>query len=311
MKQYMIKMFVVTVWFLLLVGNTAGATEEAKLIAALDGASGDLFGWSVSVDGDTVVIGAADDDGKGSAYVFIRSGSTWMQQAKLTASDGAAGDLFGWPVSVYDNTAVIGASGDDSQKGSAYVFNRSGSTWTQQDKLTASDGAVDDNFGRSVSVYDDSAVIGAFGDDDKGSYSGSAYVYSLDSTSVSTSISLDQLKYYPGQTMIITLNIENPTSNPATFEWYIGVPQANTWVRFARATIPSGYSDTHTIPIDVGNWGPSPLGLVHYVHLFNSSTKEVLAQDSAIFAYSPSGAVTSEVDIAKEIKKSSKKVELS
>ena len=100
---------------------------------------------------------------------------------KLTASDGAKDDRFGWSVSAYGNTAVIGAYGDDS----AYVFTRSvDGTWTQRTKLTADDGAQGDQFGYSVSLYGDTAVIGAPNDDDKGTNSGSAYVFtrSVDGT---------------------------------------------------------------------------------------------------------------------------------
>ncbi len=124
------------------------------------------------------------------------------------------------------------------------------------------------------------------------------------------SIKTDKSKYSPGETMTVTLGIYNPTSNPVTLGWHIGVPQTNTWVTYVVASIPAGYSNTHTIPIPVGNWGPSPFGLVNYVHMLDPVSGEVLAQDSATFAYSPSGAATSDVDIAKEIKKSIKKVEL-
>ncbi|MSQ08671.1 MAG: hypothetical protein EXR44_05165, partial [Dehalococcoidia bacterium] len=149
-------------------------TQQQKLTAS-DGAANDFFGYSVAVSGDTAVVGAwGDDSAKGSAYVFTRSGSTWTQQQKLTASDGAAIDYFGYSVAVSGDTAVVGAYGDDSYKGSAYVFTRSGSTWTQQQKLTASDGAANDYFGGSVAVSGDTAVVGAYGDD---SEKGSAYVF--------------------------------------------------------------------------------------------------------------------------------------
>ena len=124
------------------------------------------------------------------------------------------------------------------------------------------------------------------------------------------SISTDKSKYSPGDTMVVTLDITNPSSNPVTFEWYIGVPQSNTWVTYASVPIPPGYSNTHTIPIPVGNWGPSSLGLVHYVHILESGTEEVLAQGSATFRYSTGSAVTSKVNIAKEIMKTKKKAEL-
>ena len=110
----------------------------------------------------------------------MRSGTTWTQQQKLTASDGASEDRFGYSVSLSGDYALIGASFVDdngSESGSAYVFVRSGTTWTQQQKLTASDGAANDHFGYSVSLSGDCALIGAWGDDDSGSESGSAYVF--------------------------------------------------------------------------------------------------------------------------------------
>jgi len=141
----------------------------------------------VSVSGDTAVVGANSDSNagfdSGSAYVFTRSGATWTEQAKLTASDAAASDSFGRSVAVSGDTAVVGAVGDDDggfTSGSAYVFTRSGATWSQQAKLTASDAAAQDFFGTSVSVSGDTAVVGADRDDDAGFDSGSAYVFELD-----------------------------------------------------------------------------------------------------------------------------------
>ena len=168
---------------------SAAPVVEAKLTAS-DAVANALFGISVSMDGDTAVVGAyLDDDAvagssssSGSAYVYTRSGNTWTQQAKLTASDAAVGDQFGISVAVSGDTAVIGAWKDDdavagTDIGSAYVFTRSGTTWTQQAKLTASDAAELDHFGNSVSLDGDTAVIGADSDDDDGFFSGSAYVF--------------------------------------------------------------------------------------------------------------------------------------
>ena len=170
--------------------------EQAKLTAS-DAAAGDNFGLGVAIDGDTAVIGARyDDDGgsdSGSAYVFTRSGTTWSQQAKLTASDAAAFDLFGSSVGIDGDTAVIGAWNDDdvaSDSGSAYVFTRSGTTWSQQAKLTASDAAAGDLFGVSVAIDGDTAVIGAYRDDDAGSSSGSAYVFTRSGTTWSQQVKL-------------------------------------------------------------------------------------------------------------------------
>jgi len=158
--------------------------NEIEKILASDGDGGDRFGYSVSVSGEYTVIGAYCDDENGSlsgsAYIFQRNGSNWTEQAKLTASDGADGDYFGWSVSISGDYAVIGASHDDdngSDSGSAYIFHRNDSNWTEQAKLTASDGAVDDYFGWSVSISGDYAVIGASHDDDNGFNSGSAYIF--------------------------------------------------------------------------------------------------------------------------------------
>ena len=112
----------------------------------------------------------------------MRSDSSWSEEAKLTASDGAANDWFGGSVSVSGDTAVVVAPWDDDNgtgSGSAYVFVRSGSSWIEQDKLIASDGAAGDHFGSSVSVSGDTAVVGASYDDYSGAYTGSAYVFDL------------------------------------------------------------------------------------------------------------------------------------
>ena len=163
------------------------AAELAKLTAS-DGAGGDQFGFSVSVGGDTMVVGAYRDDRiVGSAYVFVRpAGEDWSearQVAKLTATDRFLSDQFGHSVSVDGATVVVGSKGDDdsgSGSGSAYVFVRPSAGWasaTETAKLTASDGAVGDEFGTSVSVEGDTVVVGAHLDDDNGSSSGSAYAF--------------------------------------------------------------------------------------------------------------------------------------
>jgi len=159
-------------------------TQQAKLLPD-DGAAGDHFGWSVSLNGDAALIGARLDDGdngtdSGSAYVFIRSGGVWTQQPKLLASDGATNDRFGSAVSLSGDTALIGMPEDNDngpESGSAYVFTRSGGVWTQQAKLLASDGAAFDEFGDSVFLIGDTALIGAYGDADNGTNTGSAYVF--------------------------------------------------------------------------------------------------------------------------------------
>ncbi|MFA5251670.1 MAG: FG-GAP repeat protein [Phycisphaerae bacterium] len=157
-------------------------TEQTKLTAS-DGAAYDLFGCSVGISGDYAIIGAyRDDTYRGSAYIFKRNGTTWSQLAKLTASDGTTYDLFGYSVGISGNYAIVGAYRDDTYRGSAYVFVWNGTNWVQQAKLTASDGAAYDVFGWSVGISGDYAIVGAEEDDDKGSSSGSAYVFKRDGT---------------------------------------------------------------------------------------------------------------------------------
>ena len=158
--------------------NDPTSPLENKLTAS-DGAADDWFGYSVSIDGDTAIIGAIFDrdngDFSGSAYVFVRINGVWSEQQKLTASDGEAYDQFGWSVSIDGDTALIAAYGDGSYSGSAYVYVRSNGVWSEQAKLTASDAATSDYFGYSVAIDGDTAVIGAYLNDDDNS--GSTYVY--------------------------------------------------------------------------------------------------------------------------------------
>ncbi len=169
-------------------------SEQDKLVAS-DAAPDDRFGSSVAASGDTAVVGAYRDDdagtNSGSAYVFVRSGTMWSEQAKLLGSDAALGDSFGFSVAVSGDTAVVGALGDDdagSSSGSAYVFVRNGMMWSEQAKLVASDAALDDKFGSSVAVSVDTAVVGAYSDDDAGTDSGSAYVFEFNQPPVVDSI---------------------------------------------------------------------------------------------------------------------------
>ena len=149
-------------------------TEEAKLTAS-DGEASHYFGGSVALHGDLALVGASRaDESRGAVYVFVRSGTTWAQEAKLTASDGAEDDSFGGSVALDGERALIGASGDDNRRGAAYVFVRSGTTWTEEAKLTASDGEPWNSFGGAVALDGERALVGARNANE--SY-GAAYVF--------------------------------------------------------------------------------------------------------------------------------------
>jgi hypothetical protein len=153
----------------------SGTTWTAQqTLTASDGVTNDDFGTSVSLDGDTLAVGADFDDvgsvsNQGSVRIFVRSGTTWTAQQTLTASDGAAGDNFGNSVSLDGDTLAVGvlydSVGANSFQGSVRVFVRSGSTWSAQQTLTASDGAVFDSFGFSVSLDGDTLAVGVSSDD--------------------------------------------------------------------------------------------------------------------------------------------------
>ncbi len=154
---------------------------QTAYLTASDGDANDLFGSSVAINGSTLIVGApyhsvGSNGEQGAAYVFVKSGGTWIQQAELTASDGAELDKFGTSVAVSGSTAVVGAwahaVGSNYEQGAAYVFVESGGTWIQQAELIASDGAIGDEFGWSVAVSGSTAVVGAF---DKAV--GAAYVF--------------------------------------------------------------------------------------------------------------------------------------
>ncbi len=157
--------------------------QQQKIVAS-DRAADDNFGISVAVSGDYAIVGAHSEDhdaaggnsalSAGSAYIFKRSGNTWVQQQKIVASDRAAGDYFGISVAINGDHAIVGAYLEDedwaggntaTSAGSAYIFVRSGSIWTEQQKIVASDRGAFDYFGRSVAISGDYAIVGANNED--------------------------------------------------------------------------------------------------------------------------------------------------
>ncbi len=143
---------------------------QAGKLTASDGAASEGFGKAVSVEGDTAVVGAyfASVQGKaaqGAVYVYGWSGVAWVQQHKLTASDGAAGDNFGSAVRLSGSTLLVGAPSADApgvaDSGAAYVFVRSAGSWTEQAKLVSASPATGEKFGFSVDLDGDTALVGA------------------------------------------------------------------------------------------------------------------------------------------------------
>ncbi len=164
--------------------------QEVATLTASDGGPAELFGWAVSVDENTIAVGAPKDEdngpSSGSAYVFERSSSgsnNWIQIAKLLPSDGASEDFFGYSLSISGDTIVVGALGDSDNglaSGSTYIFERDwggANKWGQVAKLLASDGNEFDLFGKSVSVSGELILVGAYQGETNGLPTGAAYVF--------------------------------------------------------------------------------------------------------------------------------------
>jgi hypothetical protein len=155
-------------------------------ISASDVLPFERFGQSVSISGNYIVVGKPGDDvnggGSGSAYIFQKVGDLWYEQTKIIPSDGTQGDAFGTSVSISESDILIGALGvgvysPSDYRGAAYIFQRSGSIWIEQEKIIPSYSSYNSRFGHSVSISGDYAVIGAPWDDVYGNQSGSSFIF--------------------------------------------------------------------------------------------------------------------------------------
>lgn len=227
-------------------GNTW--TQQAELFAN-DGADFDHFGTSVSLSGDTALVSVVNDlfFSPGAAYVFVRSGTTWTQSAKLSASDGFGGDGFGQAVSLAKDTAVIGAEG----MGSAHVFVRNGATWTHQANLWPDDAGVAGGFGHSVFVDGDTALVGASYAGGLGMDSGSAYVFVRGGDSWTQQAKLLASDGMAHDMFGSSVSLEGDTAlvgapgNPSVGAAYVFVRSGHTWTEYAKvlpnSASPSGF----------------------------------------------------------------------
>jgi len=147
--------------------------------AAFDG---DGFGMSVTLLGETLVVGAPPDMGwmsPGAAFIFVRDSGAWSLRQTLVGSDSLPGSGFGTSVGITPGTVAVGRMGDGSGPGAVYVFTQSSSVWAQTQKLTASDAGVDDDFGKAVGLSGDTLLVGAPHNSTRGDQFGSAYIFTL------------------------------------------------------------------------------------------------------------------------------------
>lgn len=240
---------------------------QSKL-TAWDASSGDRFGCSVAIEGDTLVVGAYIADapgvgGAGAAYVFVRSNGAWTPHTKLTAEQARNFTWFGISVALTGNTIVIGASNDYAvtpsfnRTGVVYVFARDGNSWSQQARLVAADPGPDDRFGRSVAISGDTIAIGAQWDDFSGlTNAGSAYIFVRSGTTwtqqakITASDAATDDWYarnlaLEGDTLVIGASQHTTPAGPWAGQGYIYVRQAGQWIEQAKLVAPnniySGY----------------------------------------------------------------------
>jgi LPXTG-site transpeptidase (sortase) family protein len=243
-----------------------GAVQQSVLTASNPQAL-DEFGWSVAISGNTAVIGVrnADPDsgdgplsGAGMAYIFVRSGTSWIEEARLVAKDAEQGDTFGGSVAIDGNTVVIGAPGSDIEDnvsaGAAYVFVREGITWKQKTKLVASDPDDDDAFGVSVAIDGNTIAVGADSKDFTPLVdTGAVYIYILQDNAwdqkakliptdanlgnfFGTSVALSGSRLVVGATEANPIDIYGPGAA------YVFSGRGNKWVQEARLSAEEGKS---------------------------------------------------------------------
>ena len=167
--------------------QTITANPQQKIIPS-DITKGDNFGWSVATHGDTMVVGA-HNDGPGSVYVYTKDdavNTTWTQTQKIVAPNSTADNRFGESIAIHGDVMIVGVPRDDHNNhknaGAVYIYTKDNTdTWTQTQKIVVSDSANEDNFGWSVAINADTAVIGVPNDDDTRKNSGSAYIYTKNS----------------------------------------------------------------------------------------------------------------------------------
>jgi hypothetical protein len=226
------------------------------------------FGNSVAIDGDTMVVGASGYDTTpttginiGTAYVFVRNNGVWTQQARLSAADGAAGDEFGFSVAISGETIVVGSYRNDAlgtNSGAAYVFIRSGTTWTQQQKLTAADGAGSDEFGVSVAIGGETIAVGAHHADlpSGGGDAGAVYIFNRSGTvwsqgqklipngAVLFGDFLGASVAIGGDTLVAGASGDQEPSRTNRGTVYVYTRSGNTWTQAQKLVVPDSQPST-------------------------------------------------------------------
>lgn len=244
--------------------NVAGTFSETQKLTASDGGLFDNFGASVSIDGDTLVIGAngatvGSNPAQGAVYVFTLVNGTWTETQKLTADDGAAFDNFGLSAALHGSTILVGSPqaviGSAFAQGAVYVFTNSGGTWSQTQKLTASDGAASDSFGESVAISHNNALVGAFGATVDGhAGAGAAYFFTnlsgnwsqtqkLTASDPGTFFNFGNTLTLHNRKAIIAADVATVDGHTSQGKVYIFLNQGGTWSESDTLTASDGTTD--------------------------------------------------------------------
>ena len=223
--------------------------QQQKVIAS-DGSAADHFHKN-AIHGDYLVVGAYDDDDNGmdsgSIYVFKRDGTNWVEQERHTASDASIYDKFGADVAIYENRIVAGASWNrdhGGKSGSIYIFTNNGTSWSETEKIIASDGDAGDIFGNPVDIDKNYTIVGARNDDDKGENAGAAYIYCLPFIQGAPVLSVSPTTIDFGTTDTNhSIQITNTGSSVLT--WDIAVQGSSPWIK--SITPSSGTGNSYVI----------------------------------------------------------------
>lgn len=186
---------------------------EQQIIAGI-GAGGSRFGSGLALSGKTLLVGAYASNSTGAAYIYTKQGSTWQLQQKLTPTTLNQYSYFGAAGALEGDTAVVGAMGDNTKgtsAGAAYIFNRSGTQWTQTAKLVPSDLKKYFWFGGDVLLNGNVLLVGADEDDTKGKKAGSVYAYHRNGTTWSWQYKMYAPKGSGTQYFGSTLSLDNKT----------------------------------------------------------------------------------------------------
>ena len=238
------------------------AMIETK-ITAKDIAADDFFGKAVALDGNRMIVGAVNNGNNvnsGSAYIYELNGADWVETAKITASDGAANDNFGESVALDGDRVLVGAfrDGDNGiNSGSAYIYELNGADWVETAKITASDGAANDNFGESVALDGDRVLVGAVNNGNNVN-SGSAYIYELngadwvETAKITASDGEDRDQFgkavaLDGNRVLIGVYRDNNGNNVNSGSAYIYELNGADWVETAKITASDGAGGTDLV----------------------------------------------------------------